>query len=142
MSTVQITEVLGEGNFEEHSFCDECAQKYLFEVAPPKKKQSVEVNSPTEKACDHCGTKFADFRNSGRLGCPHDYQVFRAELVPLLESIHGATRHAGKTPRRPASVVRAQDLQRLKKELQKAVAAEDYERAAELRDQIKAIDGE
>ena len=52
------------------------------------------------RECEVCGIKFVDFRNTGRLGCPHDYQEFRDELMPLLENIHGETRHCGKTPRR------------------------------------------
>ena len=100
LSTLQITEIHGESNFEEFHLCEECAQKYLYETSPKKKKGDAFGGS--EKHCDQCGTKFVDFRNSGRLGCPHDYRAFQAELLPLLESIHSATRHAGKTPRRPS----------------------------------------
>ena len=81
-----------------------------------------------------------DFRNSGRLGCPHDYQAFQAELLPLLESIHSSTRHAGKTPRRPSQKVRSQELTRLRKDLQKAVTSEAYEEAAQLRDRIRQLE--
>ena len=46
------------------------------------------------------GITFLEFRNHGRFGCPHDYDAFKADLLPLLESVHGDVRHAGKTPRR------------------------------------------
>src|SRR5436305_1223121 len=140
VATLQITEVLDEGAFEELHLCDECAQKYLYESMPKKKKSgSRDPSGSPDKQCEHCGTKFVDFRNSGRLGCPHDYQAFQAELLPLLESIHNATRHAGKTPRRPSELVRTQELARLRKDLHKAVAAEAYEEAARLRDRIKQL---
>jgi protein arginine kinase activator len=139
LATLQITEIHAENSFEEFHLCEECAQKYLYETSP-KKKGSRDVNGSPDKQCDQCGTKFVDFRNSGRLGCPHDYQAFQAELLPLLESIHSSTRHAGKTPRRPSQRVRSQELTRLRKDLQKAVVAEAYEEAAHLRDQIRRLE--
>ncbi len=54
----------------------------------------------TNKVCPICQITFLEFRNSGRLGCPYDYEVFRDELMPLLENIHGETRHSGKVPKR------------------------------------------
>jgi protein arginine kinase activator len=142
-ATIQITELHSEENFEEFHFCDECAQKYLYDSTPKKKAVPVvapDVPAASDKQCEQCGTKFVDFRNSGRLGCPHDYQAFLAELLPLLESIHGATRHAGKTPRRPSPKVRAQELNKLRKDLQRAVVAEAYEEAAQLRDRIRRLE--
>jgi len=142
LATLQITEVLAENNIEEFHLCEDCAQHYLY-VTAPKKKQPGNVREPadsTEKFCEHCGTKFVDFRNSGRLGCPHDYLAFQAELLPLLESIHSSTRHAGKTPRRPSRQFFAQELVRLRKDLQTAVVSEAYEEAARLRDRIRKIE--
>jgi protein arginine kinase activator len=139
LATLQITEIHAENNIEELHLCEECAQKYLFETTP-KKKAAREAGMSSEKQCEQCGTKFVDFRNTGRLGCPHDYQAFQAELLPLLESIHSSTRHAGKTPRRPSQRVRTQELTRLRKDLQKAVVAEAYEEAARLRDQIRRME--
>jgi len=146
---MHITEVLGEDQFEEHHLCEECAQKYLYE--PPKKAGSKpdvvvgdegeEVGALNRKECPVCGIKFVEFRNSGRLGCPHDYQEFRDELVPLLENIHGETRHAGKTPRRLPQTRQAQsELIQLRKQLQQAVTREAYEEAAQIRDRIRQLE--
>ena len=141
LATFQITEIHAENNFDEFHFCEDCAQKYLYETSPKKKKlDASDMNGAGDKQCDQCGTRFVDFRNSGRLGCPHDYQAFQAELMPLLESIHNSTRHAGKTPRRPSQRVRTQELTRLRKDLQKAVTAEAYEEAARLRDRIRHLE--
>jgi protein arginine kinase activator len=82
-----------------------------------------------------------EFRNTGRLGCPHDYQEFREELSPLLENIHGETRHCGKTPRRyPQNKQTQSELVQLRNRLKNAVSKEDYEEAARLRDQIKQLE--
>ena len=87
------------------------------------------------------GIKFVEFRNGGRLGCPHDYEAFREDLVPLLESVHGEPKHAGKIPRHRPSPKRAHnDLASLRKKLQTAVDAEKYEEAADLRDRIKRLE--
>ena len=94
-----------------------------------------------DRECEICGIKFVDFRNTGRLGCPHDYQEFRDELAPLLENIHGETRHCGKSPRRmPESKQAQSELVQLRKQLLQAINKEAYEEAARLRDRIRQIE--
>jgi protein arginine kinase activator len=145
-ATMHITDVLTEEQFEEHHLCEECAQKFLYE--PPKKngklvegEEADELGALNRRECPHCGIKFVEFRNSGRLGCPHDYDEFREELLPLLENIHGETRHAGKTPRRlPQSRLAQSEMMQLRKQLQLAVNKEAYEEAAAIRDQIRRIE--
>ena len=148
-ATLHITEVLEEGQFEEVHLCEQCASKYLYEPASPKKgKKGALQEMPREEdpllnqnACPMCGLKFVEFRNTGRLGCPHDYQAFRDELVPLLESIHGEAKHSGKSPRRPSPSTASQaELITLRHRLKQAVSKEDYEEAARVRDQIKHIE--
>jgi protein arginine kinase activator len=146
-ATMHITEVLGDEQFEELHLCEDCAQKYIYE--PPKNAaktaqaaaDDLEEVSPSRRACSVCGIKFVEFRNSGRLGCPADYDEFREELLPLLENIHGDTRHVGKTPRRRPQAPKAQsELIVLRKQLQQAVTKEAYEEAAQLRDRIRQIE--
>src|SRR4029077_13141412 len=95
-ATLHITEVVGDEQFEELHLCEQCANKYLYE--PQQKvgagKGGAESRGGDEglcnqNACAHCGLMFVEFRNAGRLGCPHDSQAFREELLPLLENIHG-----------------------------------------------------
>lgn len=146
-ATLHITEVMGPAKFEELHFCENCAQKYLNDPQPPKATKAEAVAQADEglfsqSECPHCGIKFVEFRNSGRLGCAHDYEVFREELLPLLENIHGDPRHTGKTPRRlPQTKHVESELTRLRNELKQAVAREDYEAAARLRDRIKGLEG-
>lgn len=149
-ATLHITEVVAEDQFEELHLCEECANKYLYE--PQQKgagkggdagavEESDESSALNQRVCPQCGIKFVEFRNSGRLGCPHDYDEFREELMPLLESIHGETRHCGKTPRRmPHNKQTQSELIQLRKQLQQAVTKEAYEEAARLRDRIRQLE--
>ena len=93
------------------------------------------------KTCRNCGMTFAKFRQNGTLGCPDCYTAFEEHLAPLIERAqNGATQHRGKTPRRAgASVDRQLLVQQLVKELDQAVGAEQYERAAQLRDRLRNL---
>ena len=95
-----------------------------------------------ELACDHCGLTYSEFRERSLLGCPQCYTSLEKILGPLLERAHeGGTRHLGKVPRRcGADDHRQIQLSRLRKRLDEAVAAEDYELAADLRDQISRFE--
>jgi protein arginine kinase activator len=147
-ATLHITEILGEDQFEELHLCEECANKYLYEPTAKGAGKGGDVvpgeddtSALNQRECPNCGIKFVEFRNSGRLGCPHDYEEFREELVPLLENIHGETRHVGKTPRRqPQNKQTQSELIQLRKQLQQAVTKEAYEEAARLRDRIKRLE--
>jgi protein arginine kinase activator len=159
-ATFHITDIVEKGKHREFHYCDEHARQHL---APPEEALeaptmseiakklivsapgSLREPSPADKqACPVCQITFLEFRNSGgRLGCPYDYEVFRDELMPLLENIHGETRHSGKVPRRaPRNTQQQTTLIQLRNELKRAVAAEDYEAAARLRDSIKSIEHE
>lgn len=88
--------------------------------------------------CGNCGFTQADFKKAGRLGCSECYKTFAEGLEGLLKTMHKSTRHAGKVP---ASLKQTKDLteklKSLQKKLDKAVATEDFETAANLRDEIK-----
>jgi protein arginine kinase activator len=149
-ATLHITEVISDDQFEELHLCEECAHKYLYEPQHKGGSSSKEIGEPEEseeagslsqQECPVCGIRFVEFRNSGRLGCPHDYQEFREQLVSLLENIHGETRHCGKTPRRmPQNRQIQSELTQLRKQLQQAVNREAFEEAARLRDRIRTLE--
>lgn len=148
-ATVHITEVLGEGKFEEHHLCEAHFKQYNLESqgkGPGSKALTTEGGELEEalfgqQECPDCGIKFVDFRNNHRLGCARDYQVFQTELMPLLENIHGEVRHVGKTPSRYPHIKKAEaELTQLRQRLKRAVEREDYEEAARLRDQIKTVE--
>ncbi len=94
-----------------------------------------------ERKCPSCGSDYASITKSGRVGCPECYTVFEDELAPLIQSVHGTTTHTGCVPsRHRAKRERDELLKKKKKELQAAISAEDYERAATLRDEIRSME--
>jgi protein arginine kinase activator len=142
-ATLHITEVLPKDKFEEYHLCEDCAKKYLYPAPAGKKATTAggESDDPGGKVCEVCGLKFVEFRNTGRLGCSHDYDSFKAELLPLLESIHGEPKHQGKQPHRlPQAKAEQRELAQLRRGLQEAISGEKYEEAARLRDRIRQLE--
>jgi protein arginine kinase activator len=153
-ATFHITELTG-GKPQELHLCEEHARSYLTEESEPATaslagalKGQMDVGRTAEElarldqqACPVCGITFFEFRNQGRLGCPHDYICFEKELEPLIMNIHGETTHVGKRRHSaPHGTDRQTDLIRLRREMREAVTAEDYERASRLRDEIRQVE--
>ncbi|MFM9023967.1 MAG: UvrB/UvrC motif-containing protein [Planctomycetaceae bacterium] len=166
-----ITE-LEAGEVHELHFCEDHARTYLNQseaAAGAEEGKGGGLSGPLavtqtadelaqidQKACPMCGITFFEFRNQGRLGCPHDYVHFEKELEPLIANIHGATRHAGRRPDRVVAAEAAEaaggepplpagteDLTRvigLRRGMKEAIAREDYELAREHRDEIRSIE--
>ncbi len=94
------------------------------------------------KKCDLCGMTFADLKKEGKAGCPRCYDTFGDELERTVAGIHGGTKHTGKVPAKyKAKIADAEKIASLRAKINEAVAAEDYETAAKLRDEIRAIEG-
>jgi len=92
--------------------------------------------------CSFCGLSTADFKEVGRLGCPQCYPTFEPYLKGLLRRIHGGTQHVGKVylPPDPSVSEKEKRLEGLRRKLERAIDTEDFERAAELRDQIRTLE--
>jgi protein arginine kinase activator len=148
-ATFHITEIR-KGVAKPIHLCEGCAKEYLALVdvsskptASLAKHKGLKLqDSPSDHlACSHCGQTFRQFRSQGRIGCAHDYDLFREELLQLLESIHGNTQHVGKVPKQHGAAGQSEaQLLRLRSELKAAVEAEDYEKAVELRDEISQLE--
>lgn len=109
----------------------------LLEKFVMKHSSAPQVHAETLQ-CEACGLNYDEFRKSGLLGCPDCYAAFEPALIPLLQRAHeGAERHLGKVPvHAGVNEMRQQRLAQLRRELEHAVASEQYERAAALRDQV------
>ena len=104
--------------------------------------EEIEKGAPAKK-CSVCGFSHADFKKTGRLGCSECYETFAEGLGSLLKAMHKGTEHVGKLPQRAHREIELSDRMRvLTEDLEKAVAAENYESAAALRDQIKQLEHE
>ncbi|MGO8837633.1 MAG: UvrB/UvrC motif-containing protein, partial [Limisphaerales bacterium] len=103
--------------------------------------QEIVQSTGTETKCSRCGFTQADFKKSGRLGCPECYKTFAEGLEGLLKTMHKGTRHAGKVPAALRESREQSDrLKLLQKKLAKAIDDENFEQAASLRDEIKHMD--
>jgi protein arginine kinase activator len=83
-------------------------------------------------ACPHCGWTLRDVRQTNRFGCPRDYEVFGEVAEDLLERLQGQSQHC--------DLREESALDRLVGEMREAVQREDYEAAARLRDQVRALE--
>lgn len=150
-ATVHMTELKAGKKVERH-FCEECAR--ALHVPQPAKElakllKSFEPGSgdprtrraDAKRKCPDCGMTYAEFRQKGRFGCPRDYEIFGADVERLLKRIHGATRYTGITPDgdevREGAVI--DEVSRIRARLDEAIADENYEEAARLRDQIRRL---
>ncbi|NJD01912.1 MAG: hypothetical protein FIA99_04790 [Ruminiclostridium sp.] len=97
---------------------------------------------PKEACCEVCGMGFGDFGKTGKMGCGNCYSKFGEMLKPVLKRLHGNYEHTGKAPAGISKVLEvSREVERLKELLGKAVQNEEYEKAAEIRDRIKAVEG-
>lgn len=153
-ATIHFTNVVGN-SVEKIHICPACADEKGFDYLKKSNFEKGDLlaglmnlasgqgpGAGPKKRCESCGRSYSDFRKTGKLGCAHCYEVFREELEQVLTSIHGDTSHRGKTPERYGPRI---DLTRriheLQKELQKVIELEQYERAAEIRDEINTLRG-
>ncbi|MFO0932390.1 MAG: UvrB/UvrC motif-containing protein [Planctomycetota bacterium] len=141
-ATIHITEIVNDQK-KVLDLCEECAQEKGLSHGSggfPSLLQHLVGERPpaSTKKCPECGITFEEFRTKGRFGCPKDYEVFADDLAPLLEKIHNAKQHVGRVPAgRAPDAGRDERLRRLRRELSRAVAEEQYEEAARIRDEIR-----
>ena len=143
----------------EHYLCAECANG--MKIGIPSLMEILSGVQHTKRqealpACE-CGMSFSEFQQTGLLGCQKCYGTFQAALAPVIKRAQGGRlRHVGRRPEgaianndeAPVQEQAAQEIQtletertRLQSELCAAVKEERYERAAELRDRLRAMEG-
>ncbi|NOZ20773.1 MAG: hypothetical protein GXP25_06755 [Planctomycetes bacterium] len=147
-ATVHFTDIQGSEKKEVH-LCEECAREQtgmlpkvtLEEIFSNLIQQhSKETADLLKTTCPNCGMSYVEFKAGGRLGCASDYVVFEEGLTPLLEKLHHGTQHIGKTPSHAGDDVRREnEIIRLRRELDRAVQREEYEKAAGIRDRIREL---
>jgi protein arginine kinase activator len=149
-ATVHITKLTGGINPAAKHLCDDCAKKHQVIVNPNELNLPALVHlmlgsnldqiseELSRLTCPHCGIKYMEFRGEGRLGCPNDYELFRAGLEPIFRRIHRADRHRGKSPpHRLTNQSRQAEMFELHHQLRRAVDSEQFEEASRLRDAIR-----
>lgn len=100
--------------------------------------------------CPVCHSTYRDIANSGKVGCAMCYETFFDELMPTVRRVHGNTEHIGKRPKtfKAPEDIREEKAQKpqnkkqeLQKELEEAIKTQNFERAAQIRDELKGMEG-
>src|SRR5580698_6229912 len=163
-ATVHLTEIVDEQMSEMH-LCEECARQkssqmeqqfgladLLAGLSDSSKTTAVkEGDKVSVLKCSRCALPYEDFRKFGRLGCGECYTSFKEHLTGLLRKIHGSNKYLGKSPAThpgqlaslpegAMALLPSENLSDLKQQLKSAIAAEDFEKAALLRDKIRQFE--
>ncbi len=157
VATVFVTKVINDQKTE-HVLCIECAK--AEGSFPTGFGEAVSVDSllkgffhapsapaqPTDNSgavCPLCGMDTEKLAEKGRFGCSECYKVFTDAASRTIRHIHGRKRHIGKLPKRGSGALSAKrKLADLRTALEAHVLSEEYEEAAKLRDQIRALEKE
>lgn len=93
-----------------------------------------------ERVCPGCGLTPADFKEHGRLGCSRCYETFEEKLESVVEKLHPGGCHTGKVPKGKKRRISPEEIEALKRRLDEHVSREEYEMAAEVRDQLRSLE--
>lgn len=147
-ATVRLIAII-DGEKTERHLCGECVEKQKQKMRAEGMQSMLSAiisgarrvgELQSSLRCEHCGMTFDEFKKSSRLGCAHCYQAFRPRLKPLLTRLHGRTAHEGRIPEHVDALIKKENqLEQLRREMEVAVACEDFEQAALLRDQLRAM---
>ncbi|MBU5591707.1 UvrB/UvrC motif-containing protein [Clostridium sp. MSJ-4] len=157
-ATVHIVKVVN-GVKEETNICEQCAKEQEnfgigsdFNMVSPFSFQSLlsglvdYINQSSqgepfkEISCKNCGITYSEFKRKGLLGCSKCYDTFNETIMPIIKRVQGDTEHIGKLPLKSGKeLMEKKKVINLKEELQKAILNEEYEKAAMIRDELKAL---
>jgi protein arginine kinase activator len=165
-ASVKITAIIDNQKSELH-LCDECARSRgepefgteaklsigemlaaLLHHQGTLKPAGASVDGGEDAAeqrqrCPTCGLTYHSFTKQGKLGCSACYEEFDRQMRGVLRHVHGSTRHVGRSPRRAGGAARVRRrIDELRVLLGESVRAQQFERAAELRDEIRQLEGQ
>ena len=152
-ATIHLTKIIN-GEKTEVYLCEDCAeeaghlnignnpfsfQNLLADILNPN-IESISSNKKEIK-CNNCGMSYKEFTEKGLFGCSECYDQFSDKIDRLAKRIHGSNKHTGKVPKRRGGKLRTEKrIDELRNEMQKAVDEENFEKAAELRDEIHDLE--
>jgi protein arginine kinase activator len=151
-ATVHLKETIN-GEVKELHLCEICAEEKglretffmpsfsLSNLMAGLTELELPWSKETSSSCPHCGVSYEDIKKKGKIGCGMCYQALEQYLTPLIERIQGKVRHTGKAPQKTKLEGRKErKIYELRKGLEKAVRKEEYEKAADLRDEIRRLE--
>lgn len=156
-ATTHIKQIIN-GDMAESHLCSECASHLgysdmfsgfglnlseLFGGFLGDTKPSIAAGKTPR--CPKCGSSFDEIVRDGKVGCADCYRTFYDRLLPSIQRIHGKIKHSGKTApvtaTQPKQETTEEKIKKLKVAMNDAVAKQDFENAAKIRDEIKALEG-
>jgi protein arginine kinase activator len=148
-ATVHFTQIVNQQKVEMY-VCEQCARENselkininkLLSGIMGTNLAGITGEPFLTKKCEACGLSVSEFNKTGMLGCVKCYETFGDSIKTMLKRIHGNVKHHGKIPKKlSGKIEEAKTLQDLKSRLQQCIINEDYEQAAQLRDQIRAME--
>ncbi len=129
---------------ESYSLEDLLKGLFHFDTSQQLGTQPIQQTMPKEEQCPKCKMTFTEFQQIGKFGCASCYEAFSQRIEPILRRVHaGNTKHSGKIPKRiGGSIQKKRQIEDYRSQLKKLIEAEAFEKAAELRDKIKALEEE
>ncbi|GAB6992528.1 UvrB/UvrC motif-containing protein [Paenibacillus pini] len=160
-ATLHFTKIVN-GEKTEFHFCESCAREKgemipgtsggfsihsllsgLLDIETMGKNATGATKASQTLRCEECGMTYSQFSKIGRFGCSSCYKYFDDRLDPLFKRVHGSLVHVGKVPKRGGGRIQVKrKIDDLKQELQQRIQQEEFEEAAELRDQIRNLEKE
>lgn len=151
-ATIHLTQVV-DGEIRKLNLCQECAKENGIDLNSPISITDVLLGLGSalpgqakpnlgefDLSCSRCQMTRSEFKKRARLGCPECYDAFMGELSALTQAMHHSRQHVGKIPARQGTEARiTAQIASLQKDIEMAIAREEYELAANLRDKIKAL---
>lgn len=146
-ASLHFTQVIN-GEKNQMHLCEQCAKSQgVFTMQDVTSLLSGLLEGSASRAqsagslrCSRCGMAYAQFKESGVLGCANCYQDFRKQLSPVLQRIHGRLQHEGHIPASASeSLQLKRQIEAKRREMQGAIEQEEFERAAGLRDELRLL---
>ena len=123
------------GSIKETFLCPVCAQEEGIVAGNFFSLFSYPAKSTQKAQCPSCKNTFDFYKKTGRFACPDCYSAFSDSVEGILKKIHKTSEHKGDMSSDPTK------LDKLKIELRDAIECENFEKAAQLRDDIREIEG-
>ena len=141
-ATVKYTQIIN-GRKSSLNICSACAsQESIFDNFGSLLSFREREEGGTGQ-CPCCHMTLSEFLRSGRMGCGECYSTFRNHADAMLKKIHGTSKHISEDSKPVKEEVKEpkSEIELLREKLANAIAEENFEEAASLRDIIREKEG-
>lgn len=155
-ASVTVTQVQNGTKLERH-YCEVCASQFHpfhFEVQEEPislhqlmsnwfgmATKATQAEPKKANTCPACGFTYRQFLKVGKFGCPTCYETFRSQLPSVLQRIQADVQHVGYKQQNDQSIQIQDQIDHLRQQMQLAIAEENFEQAAQIRDEIRSLEG-